>query len=232
MQILTSVRNERSLHRSKRRNPTTRSWIPPRTFFAQVRFLRSGEKSPRPGSPAPPSGPENAGQKGQKSRPPGRISGRPYRPPGGPAATPAEAPPRRGGPGPPAGRKAAPKAGPETVRKHGKTQPRNPENAAENAAENNAAYPPRPARRTVSPARAEDPVQDLQPAAGARRRTLPQRRGPGQDPDAGGSHTPSRGREKKDAPASPRFADQLRDEESNSQQPAPPEGRSSESSDQ
>ena len=29
-----------------------------------------------------------------------------------------------------------------------------------------------------------------------------------------------------------RFADQLREEESNSQQPAPPEGRSSESSDQ
>ena len=51
-------------------------------------------------------------------------------------------------------------------------------------------------------------------------------------PDAGGSHTPRRGRAKKDAPASPRFADQLREEESNSQQPAPPEGRSSESSDQ
>ena len=93
-------------------------------------------------------------------------------------------------------------------------------------------HTPAPARQTVSRARAEDLVQDLQPTPGARRRTLPQRRGPGQGPDAGGSHTPRRGREKKDAPASPRFADQLREEESNSQQPAPPEGRSSESSDQ
>ena len=162
------------MHRSERRNPTTRSWIPPRTFLAQVRFLRPGEKSPRPGSPTPPSGPENAGQKGQKSRPPGRLSGWPYRPPRGPEATPAEAPPRRGRPGPPAGRKAAPKAGSETVRKHVERHPRDPENddenAAENAVENTAAYPPRPARRTVSPARAEDPVQDLQPAAAAEKR--------------------------------------------------------------
>ena len=58
------------------------------------------------------------------------------------------------------------------------------------------------------------------------------RKRPGYGPDAGGSHTPRRGRAKKDAPASPRFADQLREEESNSQQPAPPEGRSRESSDQ
>ena len=77
MQILTSVRNERSLHRAERADPTTRSWTPPRTFLAQVRFLRPGEKPPRPGSPAPPSGPENAGQKGQKSRPPGRPESRP-----------------------------------------------------------------------------------------------------------------------------------------------------------
>ena len=61
------------------------------------------------------------------------------------------------------------------------------------------------------------------------------RRPPGQGPDAGAagdSHTPSRGREKGNVPASPRFAGQLRDEASNSQQPAPPEGRSRESSDQ
>ena len=72
-------------------NPTTRSWTPPRTFLTQARFLQPGEISPRPGSPAPPSGRENAGQKGQKSRPPGQLSGRPGGPPRGPVATPVEA---------------------------------------------------------------------------------------------------------------------------------------------
>ena len=139
--------------------------------------------------------------------------------PRGPGAAWVKTPPRQGKPGPPAGRKT----GPETIRNHGKRQPRH--------VENTAAYPA-PARQTVSPARAEDLVQDLQPTPGARRRTLPQRRGLSQDPDAGGCHTPRRGREKKEASGRPRFADQLREEESNSQQPAPPEGRSSESSDQ
>ena len=59
------------MHRAERATPTTRSWIPPRTFFTQVRFSRSGNFSPRQGPPATPSGPENAGQKGQKSSPPG-----------------------------------------------------------------------------------------------------------------------------------------------------------------
>ena len=211
------------MHRSKRADPTTRSWIPLRTFLAQVRFLRPGEKSPRPGPSTPPSGPEKAGQKGQKSRPPGQLSGRP----GGPPAARRQHRRKRHGsrekPGPPAGRET----GPETIRNHGSGSPATLKTPLKITRHTSA-----PARQTVSPARAEDPVQDLQPAPGARRRTLPQRRGPSQDPAAGGSHTPSRGREKGNVPASPRFADQLREEESNSQQPAPPEGRSSESSDQ
>ena len=110
------------MHRDERVNPTTRSWIPPRTFFTQVRFSRSGNFSPCPGSPAPPSGPENAGQKGQKSRPPGQLPGRPSRPPGGLVATSVEAPWRKDRPGPPAGRKT----GPETIRNHGKRRTRTP----------------------------------------------------------------------------------------------------------
>ena len=110
--MLTSVRNERSLHRAERANPTTRSWIPPRTFLTQVRFSRSGNFSPRPGPPAHPSGPENAGQKGQKSSPPGQLSGRPGGGPRRPAAAWAETPRKRGKPARPAGRKAGPETRP------------------------------------------------------------------------------------------------------------------------
>ena len=106
--MLTSVRNERSLHRAERTDPTTRSWIPPRTFFTQVRFSQSGNFSPRPGSPATPSRPENAGQKGRKSSPPGLLSGRPGGGPRRPAAAWSETPRKRGKPGPPAGRKTGP----------------------------------------------------------------------------------------------------------------------------
>ena len=169
MQILTSVRNERSLHRAKRVNPTTRSWIPPRTFFTQVRFSQSGNFGPRPGPPATPSRPENAGQKGQKSRPPGLLSRRRGGGPHRPAAARTETPRRRGRPDPRAGRKAGPES---RTRDHLK--------------------PPAPAAPRCRKHRGIPPPQ----------------------------------------PASPRFADQLRGEESNSQQPAPPEGRSSDSSDQ
>ena len=223
MQILTSVRNERSLHRSKRRNPTTRSWIPPRTFLAQVRFLRSREKSPRPGPPTPPPDRKTRGKKGKKAA---LRAGFPDGPTGRPAA------PRQHRRKRPAAGQTRPSGGPESGPENRPRDHLKPREATAPPRRKYRGIPPRPARRTVGPARAEDPVQDLQPAPGARRRTPPPRRGPGQDPDAGGSHTPSRGREKKDAPASPRFADQLREEESNSQQPAPPEGRSSESSDQ
>ena len=150
--MLTSVRNERSLHRSERVNPTTRSWIPPRTFFTQVRFSRSGNFSPRPRPPAPPSGPENAGQKGQKSRPPGLLSGRPGGGPRRPAAAWAETPRKRGKPELPAGRKAGPETRPrdhpQTTRNHGNRQPRHIENAAEKAAENTRGISPpmQPAR--------------------------------------------------------------------------------------
>ena len=212
------------MHRSERVNPTTRSWIPPRTFFTQVRFLRPGEKPPRPGSPAPPSGPENAGQTGQKSALqasfPGGVEGCPeaswqhgWRHPGGGGARP------YGRPGKQTQRPT------KTTGSDGPTTSKIPR------------HTPAPARQIVHPTRAEHPAQGLQPPpghadTGRLHRTSTQRRRPGYGPDAGGSQTPSRGREKKEAPARPRFADQLREEESNSQQPAPPEGRFSESSDQ
>ena len=168
MQILTSVRNERSLHRAERVNPTTRSWIPPRTFFTQVHFSRSGNFSPRPGSPTPPSGPENAGQKGQKSRRQDCPESRPGGLPRGPAATPLETPQRRGKPGPPAGRKPGP-----TNRPRGHLKASETRESSDPAASKIPRHTPAPARKTVSPAGAEYPLQDLQPPpehAGARRR--------------------------------------------------------------
>ena len=215
------------MHRSERADPTTRSWTPPRTFLAQVRFLRSGENHPVRGLRRPPPDRKTPGRKRKKTA---LRASFPDGPEGRPAA------PRQHRRKRPGGRTD------QALRRAGKRPRKQAPRPSESTGNGSPAslktllkiprHTPAPARQTVSPARAEDLVQDLQPTAGARRRTLPQRRGPSQNPDAGGSHTPSRGREKGNVPASPRFADQLREEESNSQQPAPPEGRSSESSDQ
>ena len=213
-------------------NPTTRSWTPPRTFFTQVRFLGPGEKPPRPGSPTPPSGPENAGQNGQKSRPPGQLSGRPGGPPKSNRAAWVETSQKRGKPGPPAGRKTGPESRP---RDH--PEPSETTGSGSPATSKIPRHILAPARRTVSPARAEDPVEDLQPTARARRRRRKEgpvkARTPGQlgapthpagagkrgtPPPARGSPTSS-GRKnqtassrprRRDAPASPQTSRQVR----------------------
>ena len=82
-------------------------------FLHRSVFRGPANFSPRPGPPAPPSGPENAGRKGQKSSPPGQLSrrpsgGRPRRP----VAAPVETPWRQDRPGPPPGRKAGPERRP------------------------------------------------------------------------------------------------------------------------
>ena len=195
MQILTSVRNERSLHRAERVNPTTRSWIPPRTFFTQVRFLRPGEKPPRPGPPAPPSEPENAGQKGQKSRPPGQLSGLPRGPPRGPGAAWAETSRRRGKPGPSGG----PENGPEN-------RPRDHPEPREEAAPPRRKYlgipPPQPAGQSARPVLKISSRTSSQPPehAGARcRREEGRGSGPGR---RGLPHTqPGKGKGERPRPA-------------------------------
>ena len=132
--MLTSVRNERSLHRAERTDPTTRSWIPPRTFFTQVGFARSGNFSPRPRPPAPPfrTGKRRAKRaKKPPSRPAfrtaRRAAPRPRGNTGGSALAAGQTRPSGGPEGGPGNQAPRPS---ESIRNHGNRQPRHAENTA------------------------------------------------------------------------------------------------------
>ena len=177
--------------------------------------MQPGAKSPRPGSPALPSGPENAGQKGQKSlsqrRPESRTGGRPRglwgsmgggtpaagqtRPSGRPGKQTQRPPKTTGSDGPPRRKYRGippPQPARQSARPALKIPPRTSSRPPEHAA----------ARREEGPVMARAPGAPTRPAGAGKRKRPPPARGSPTSSVRRNQTASSRPR-RKDAPASP-----------------------------
>ena len=179
------------MHRAERVNPTTRSWIPPRTFFTQVRFCGPAKNHRAQGLPRPPPDRKTRGKKGEKPpsgpafrealqaarRPRGNTGGNALaegqtRPSDGPENRPRHHPEPREETAPPCRKRRGippPQPARQSARPVLKIPPRTSSQPPEHAAARR--------HREEGPVRARTPGAPTHPAGGGRRRRPPSARG-------------------------------------------------------